>query len=169
MNRKQIYLISIFFALSVFFSSCMFIYPYVDSSDSSDSSDFYEEIQEPIFDASEADKDELVDFSMYEGDWIWQEIEKGKDGNNWHCVNYYEVSYYSGRYSLREAHTWNSVDGGKEVTEDVQERLPHFESKVYSLRKRNSDRTRFYNHVDYNYDSAKGGRYTVDIYFRYKD
>ena len=162
MNRKQIFLIAGFAFLSVLFSSCLF-------NDGEDSTDFYEEIQIPVFDASEADLDEWVNYTMYEGDWIWQEIEKGKDGNTWHCVNYYEISYYSGKYSLREAYTWNSVDGGKEVTKEIQELIPHFEFKVYNLRKRNADRTRFYLHEENNYASEKGGRYTLDIYFRYKD
>ncbi len=161
MKRKWMFLIVVFAVLSVLFSSCLF--------NDEDSTDFYEEIQTPIFDASEADLDEWVNYTMYEGDWIWQEIENGKDGNNWHCVNYYEISYYSRKYSLKEAHTWNSVDGGKEITEEAQALFPGFESKVYSLSKKKYDRTRFYGHEENKYDSAKGGYYTVDIYFRYKD
>ena len=166
MNRKHVFLILLFAALPVLFSSCLFLYAYADSSDVTD---FYEEIQNPIFEASEANIDEWINFSMFEGDWIWQEIEKGKDGNSWYCVNYYEISYSSGRYSLKEAYTWNSEDGGKEITEEAQKLFPGFEFKVYDLRKRNADRTKFYLHKENNYDSEKGGRYTLDIYFRYKD
>ena len=168
MKRKNIISFFLLTLLTVFFSSCLLI--------ADEEFDFYEEIQLPVFEASEADGDCIIDIWKPDGDWIWQEIEQGKGDNDWFCVKYYEITYSHGgfeEYKLRCAYSWDSVNGGKDITEESEEMFEgnawDFEFKLMDLSRKNSDNTRFYHHSEYNYASEKGGDYTLDYYFMYKD
>ncbi len=90
---------------------------------SSGSSVDYESIKKPIFDSSETTLP-ITSMGFSDGDWIYQEIQKGKT-SSFFGVNWYEITVSNGGkdFVITAARSWNAEGGGMEFPEEYRKQV----------------------------------------------
>ena len=124
------------------------------------------DVSKPIFDSGEASNVLRSVLKLTDGDWVYQEIQKGSD---WQSVEYIEftVSENGEKLAFSKCIKWDNEGGSADITGYMKGYEALFKMTMsYTFNKTNSDNTKFYRHDDST--SGDKGPHTVDTYLMKK-